>query len=113
MKTTVWVVNSSADEQRYVTTDKALAEEVRNVMAENRDSSETEYYVTKADLIESVSELSKFDFIDAEKEDGEVLIYFYKDDGNWFRTYTTPERADAVLADLPQFTKWEVKEESS
>lgn len=109
----VFIVNSTTDEQRYVTNSKKLADLVRQIMYDNRDASETEYYVTSADLIDDVDQLSKFVYLDAEKDEGDSLIYFYREDGSWWRTYTTPDRAEAIIKDLPHFTKWEVGKDSN
>lgn len=109
--TKVWIVNSSADEQRFVTKDQGTAEEIANILNRNKDSSDTEYYTTTADVIENINQLSKFVYLDAEKEEGEMLIYFRIEDGGWFRTYTTKEQADTILASTPHFTEWWIGEE--
>lgn len=109
--TKLWVVNSSTDQQKYVTSDRKVAEDVKTLLEDNTDNSQTEYFITGADLIDSLDQISKYNLLDAEKDEGDVLIYFYEESGEWFRTYMKEEHAENVIKSLPQYIRWEVKQE--
>ncbi len=97
----VAIINSQHDVfHKYVVPDVETANQILEVLNANRQDSEVTYYITYADYLTSPDQLSKYEYLDAEREEGEELFVFHRKDGGWKVLYVLPERVEDVFAQL-------------